>query len=114
MRQAKCSILCVANTHLKDEFSATLPKENVRDMDKDKAELFKCVQPGDIILARIVGVGDTQTSFVLSISERALGVKYAVGINGQRMEPENLISVKDVNSEYREPRKCCQVPDLNS
>lgn len=114
MRHAKCSILSVANTHLKDEFSATLPKENVRDMDKDKTELFKCVQPGDIILARIVGVGDSQTSFVLSICEKTLGVKYAVGVDGQRMEPETLASVKDVKSEYREPRKCCQLPDLNS
>ncbi|KAI6191553.1 hypothetical protein M3Y97_00240600 [Aphelenchoides bicaudatus] len=110
---AKCSILCVANTHLKDEFSAILPKENVRDKDKDKVELHKSVQPGDIILARVVGVGDTQTSFLLSISEPALGVKYAVGLNGERMEPENLVSVKDIKSDYREPRKCCQVPDLN-
>lgn len=97
-----------------DEFTATLRKEDVRDLDKDKVELFKCVQPGDIILARVIGVGDSQTSFLLSICEREFGVKHAFGIDGQRMEPESLTVVKDVNSDYREPRKCCQTPNLNS
>ena len=97
-----------------DEFSASLRKEDVREVDKDKVEIFKCVQPGDIILARVIGVGDTQTSFLLSISEPELGVKHGRGINGEQMEPESLAIVKAVNSEYREQRKCAKTPNLNS
>lgn len=86
----------------------------MRDRDKDNVELYKCVQPGDIILARVIGVGDTQTSFLLSICEKSLGVKHAIGLNGERMEPESISVVKAVNSDYREPRKCCHLPNLNS
>lgn len=114
LRYAKCSIICIGNTHLMDEFSATLRKEDVRDVDKDSVELYKCVQPGDLLLARVIGVGDTQTSFLLSIAENQLGVKFAIGQNGERMLPDTLAAVKDKNSEYREPRKVAHLPDLNN
>lgn len=115
IKQAKCSILCVANTLLMDEFTAVLKKEDTRGIDKDRAELWKSVQPGDLILARVIGVGDSQTQFLLSIAEPELGVTHAVGQNLQRMMPEkNGQTVKDINSEYREPRKIAIVPDLNN
>ncbi|KAI6209610.1 hypothetical protein M3Y96_00239000 [Aphelenchoides besseyi] len=103
LRYAKCSIICIGHTHLMDEFSATLRKEDARELDKDNVELYKCVQPGDLILARVIGVGDTQTSFLLSIAENELGVTFAIGQNGEKMVPDTLAAVKDRNSEYREP-----------
>lgn len=115
LKAAKCSILCVADTYLKDEFSAVLRKEDVRFIDKDHAELWKCVQPGDLMLARVVGVGDTQTQFLLSIAEDELGVTHAVGQHGERLLPEaNGKTVKHISSEYREPRKLALVPDINN
>lgn len=36
--------------------------------------LAKCVQPGDLILARVISFGDNQASFILSIAEDQLGV----------------------------------------
>ncbi|KAI6173352.1 hypothetical protein M3Y98_01072200 [Aphelenchoides besseyi] len=114
LRYAKCSIICIGHTHLMDEFSATLRKEDARELDKDNVELYKCVQPGDLILARVIGVGDTQTSFLLSIAENELGVTFAIGQNGEKMVPDTLAAVKDRNSEYREPRKVARVPDLNN
>ena len=97
-----------------DEFSATLRKEDVRDIDKDNVELYKCVQPGDIILAKVIGVGDTQTSFLLSIVGDELGVVHAMGINGERMAPESGAVVKHISSKYREPRKVAAIPDLSA
>ncbi|CAD5228968.1 unnamed protein product [Bursaphelenchus okinawaensis] len=105
LRAAKCSILCVGDSLLSDEFNAVLRKEDIREIDKDRAALWKAVQPGDLILARVVGVGDSQTQFLLGITERELGVVYAVGQNGERMVPEKEGTVKHITSEYREPRK---------
>lgn len=114
MHFAKCSILCVDNTYLREQFSATLKKEDIRNLEKDKVEIFKFVQPGDIILARVIGIGDSQSSFTLSIAENELGVTHAIGLDGQTMKPETLSIVKDVNSEYRESRKVAKVCDFNS
>ncbi|KAH7728193.1 3'-5' exoribonuclease CSL4 [Aphelenchoides avenae] len=113
LKFAKCSIICVEDTLLNHEFNSTLRKEDIRATEKDKIELYKCVQPGDIILARVLGFGDAQTAFLLSIAENALGVIHAVGQNGKRLLPESSEVVKDPNTEYREPRKVAVVPALN-
>ncbi|CAD5234859.1 unnamed protein product [Bursaphelenchus xylophilus] len=109
LRAAKCSILCVGDSLLSDEFNAVLKKEDIREIDKDRAALWKAVQPGDLILARVIGVGDLQTQFLLSIVEPELGVVYAVGQNAERMMPENAETVKHIHSEYREPRKVADI-----
>jgi exosome complex component CSL4 len=113
LKFAKCSVICVEDTMLSHEFNSTLRKEDIRATEKDKVELYKCVQPGDIILARVLGFGDSQTAFLLSIAESELGVIHATGQNGERMVPDTSELVKTPNGEYREPRKVAQVPVLN-
>jgi len=73
------------------------------------------VQPGDIILARVLGYGEAQTSYLLSIAEDQLGVIIGKGQNGQRLssDPNDPSMMKALNSEYREMRKVAQLPDLN-
>jgi exosome complex component CSL4 len=72
------------------------------------------VRPGDIVLARVLSFGDTNTSFLLSTAEDQLGVVSAIGDNGQRMIPASWTTVKAVNdAQVTEPRKVAQVPNLN-
>lgn len=72
------------------------------------------MQPGDIILARVLGYGETQTAYLLSLSEDKLGVIYGRGQNGERLIPDTPEVMKTVDSSYREFRKVAQVPFLDN
>lgn len=56
-RFCKCSIKCVGDIVLTRPYRGILRKEDVRAVDKDKIEMYKCYRPGDIILARVVSFG---------------------------------------------------------
>jgi len=56
-RFCKCSIKCVGDIVLTRPYRGILRKEDVRAIDKDKLEMYKCYRPGDIILARVVSFG---------------------------------------------------------
>jgi exosome complex RNA-binding protein Csl4 len=76
-----------------------------------QVELYKFVQPGDIILARVLGYGEANTSFLLTIAEDQLGVIIGRGQNGQKLIPESSTLMKEKgNPEYREMRKVGQLP----
>lgn len=53
-RFCKCIIKCVGDIVLTRPYRGILRKEDVRAIDKDKIEMYKCFRPGDIILARVV------------------------------------------------------------
>lgn len=53
-RFCKCSIKCVGDIVLTRPYRGILRKEDVRAIDKDRLEMYKCYRPGDIILARVV------------------------------------------------------------
>ncbi|KAL3104189.1 hypothetical protein niasHS_002216 [Heterodera schachtii] len=110
---AKCAIICVEDTPLANEFNSTLRKEDIRDKERDKVELHKFVQPGDIILARVLGYGEAHTSYLLTIAEAELGVVIGRSQNGERLLPENSEIMKVPGSEYRETRKVAQLPIVN-
>lgn len=53
-RFAKCSILCIGEHVLEQNYRAMLRKEDVRATEKDRVEMYKSYRPGDVILARVV------------------------------------------------------------
>lgn len=53
-RFCKCSIKCIGDIVLTRPYRGILRKEDVRAVDKDRLEMYKCYRPGDIILARVV------------------------------------------------------------
>ena len=73
-------------------------------------EIYRCVQPGDIILARVLGYGDSQSAYLLSIAEETLGVIYARGQNGEKMISASEQLVKDISGNRKEERKVAIVP----
>ncbi|EJW73376.1 hypothetical protein WUBG_15717, partial [Wuchereria bancrofti] len=76
-------------------------------------KLDQCIHPGDVILARVIGFGDNQHSYLLSIVEDELGVVSGIGDLGERMIPCSFGEVKSVITGIREPRKVAHIPDLN-
>uniref|UniRef100_F1LDU9 3'-5' exoribonuclease CSL4 n=1 Tax=Ascaris suum TaxID=6253 RepID=F1LDU9_ASCSU len=102
---AKCGIVCVDASMLAHEFSALLRKEDIRATERDKTEIYLCVQPGDVILARVIGFGETQTTFLLSTAEDELGVVSSKGDAGERMVPSSFTEVKSTLTGRVESRK---------
>lgn len=76
-------------------------------------KLEQCVHPGDVILARVIGFGDNQHSYLLSTVEDELGVVSGIGDLGERMVPCSFGEVKSIVTSTREPRKVAHIPDLN-
>ena len=57
-------------------------KDDVRATEKDKVEMYKCFRPGDIIMARVISLGDAQ-SYLLSTAENECGVIVATSEAGE-------------------------------
>uniref|UniRef100_A0A1I8EEG1 Exosome complex component CSL4 C-terminal domain-containing protein n=1 Tax=Wuchereria bancrofti TaxID=6293 RepID=A0A1I8EEG1_WUCBA len=112
-RFAKCTIHCVECSVLSHEFNGILRKEDIMPIEKEKVKLDQCIHPGDVILARVIGFGDNQHSYLLSIVEDELGVVSGIGDLGERMIPCSFGEVKSVITGIREPRKVAHIPDLN-
>ncbi|CAG9535147.1 unnamed protein product [Cercopithifilaria johnstoni] len=112
-RFAKCAIHCVECSALSHEFNGILRKEDIMAVEKEKTKLEQCVHPGDVILARVIGFGDNQHSYLLSTIEDELGVVSGIGDLGERMVPCSFSEVKSVITGAREPRKVARIPDLN-
>lgn len=55
-RFCKCSIKCIGDIVLTRPYRGILRKEDVRAIDKDNIQMYKCFRPGDIILARVVSL----------------------------------------------------------
>ncbi|MCP9263421.1 BMA-EXOS-1 [Dirofilaria immitis] len=112
-RFAKCAIHCVECSVLSHEFNGILRKEDIMPIEKEKIKLEQCIHPGDIILARVIGFGDNQHSYLLSIVEDELGVVSGVGDFGERMVPCSFDEIRSTVTDIREPRKVARIPDLN-
>ncbi|XP_033756557.1 exosome complex component CSL4-like isoform X2 [Pecten maximus] len=106
-RFCKCSILSVGCITLKEPFRGLIRKEDVRATEKDKVEMYKCFRPGDIVVARVMSLGDAH-SYVLSTAENELGVVMATSEAGANMTPVSWCKMrcpKTLAEEYRKVAK---------
>merc|ERR1712179_863591 len=85
-RFCKCDIMKVGNIRMREAFRGMIRKDDVRATEKDKVEMYKCYRPGDIILARVISLGDAQ-SYLLTTAENELGVVVAISEAGSTMVP---------------------------
>lgn len=72
----KCSIHCIEDHVVKHPFNGLIRKEDIRDIEKGTVEIWKCFRPGDIVLARVIGIGEGG-AFLLSTAEDEFGVAVA-------------------------------------
>ncbi|XP_045190904.1 exosome complex component CSL4-like [Mercenaria mercenaria] len=106
-RFCKCAIIKVGRTALKDSFRGMIRKEDVRATEKDKVEMYKCFRPGDIVIARVISLGDSQ-SYLLTTAENELGVVIATSEAGASLVPvswNKMRCPKTLTEEYRKVAK---------
>ncbi|KAA0195438.1 hypothetical protein HAZT_HAZT005616 [Hyalella azteca] len=89
----KVAILAVDDVTLHTAFRGMVRKVNVREHLVDKVEMYECFRPDDIILARILSLGDAR-SYEMSTSLPELGVVTARCEEGHLMVPVSWTSMK--------------------
>ncbi|KAJ8680443.1 hypothetical protein QAD02_016230 [Eretmocerus hayati] len=85
-RFCKCIIRCIGDIVLSRPYKGIVRREDVRSTEKDRIEMYKSFQPGDIILARILPMTEAHT-YQLSTAENELGVVIAHSEGGVAMVP---------------------------
>ncbi|KAF7689303.1 exosome complex component CSL4 [Silurus meridionalis] len=108
-RFAKVHILYVGSTPLKDRFRGTIRKEDVRATEKDKVETYKSFRPGDIVLAKVISLGDVQSNYLLTTAENELGVVVAHSEAGVQMVPISWCEMQCPRTHNKEFRKVARV-----
>ncbi|CAL1526268.1 unnamed protein product [Lymnaea stagnalis] len=106
-RFCKCEILSVGTTPLCDVYRGLVRKEDVRATEKDRVEMYRCFRPGDIIIARVLSLGDAQ-SYILGTAENELGVAIGMSEAGVSMVPVSWCKMqcpKTLNEEFRKVAK---------
>ncbi|CAJ0952224.1 unnamed protein product, partial [Mesorhabditis belari] len=107
---AGCHLLSIEDRKISKDFDYILPKKNMRSsLFLSDIEILDCVQPCDIILARIVDYSFQKRAYVLSIAEDELGVVYAKG-RKSRLRPLDFETVIDDLTGIKEKRKIAKVP----
>ena len=77
----RLNIHCIEDQVLKQPFRALLRKHEIRDFDREKVQISKCFRPSDIILAKVIGLGENH-SFLVTTAEKELGVVVALNQSG--------------------------------
>ncbi|XP_045565381.1 exosome complex component CSL4 isoform X2 [Salmo salar] len=108
-RFAKVHILYVGSTPLKDRFRGTIRKEDVRATEKDRVETYKSFRPGDIVLAKVISLGDVQSNYLLTTAENELGVVVAHSEAGAQMVPISWCEMQCPRTHAKEFRKVARV-----
>ncbi|KAG0426971.1 hypothetical protein HPB47_025953, partial [Ixodes persulcatus] len=76
-RFCKCSIIAIEDCELWEPFRGIIRKEDVHETEKDKVEMHKSFRMGDIVLARVMSIGDA-LFYYLTTAENMLGVVVAL------------------------------------
>lgn len=107
---ANCQLLYIEDRVMEKEYDYVLPKSELKNtMFYSDIEVIDCVQPGDVVLARIINYSFKQRAFVLSIADDELGVVYAKGLK-TRLRPVDFDNVIDDRTGVIEKRKIAKVP----
>ncbi|KAF1408410.1 Exosome complex component CSL4, partial [Spheniscus humboldti] len=108
-RFAKVHILYVGSTPLKSAFRGTIRREDIRATEKDKVEVYKSFRPGDIVLAKVISLGDAQSNYLLSTAENELGVVVARSEAGVQMVPISWCEMQCPRTHTKDFRKVARV-----
>ncbi|KAH8276418.1 hypothetical protein KR018_005699, partial [Drosophila ironensis] len=108
---AKCAIFCVRNVLLESTYRGLLRKEDVRETEKDRVDVYKSFKPGDVVLARVIN--QMEQSFLLSTAEDELGVVLAYASDARKLKipmvPVGWAEMQCPLTAIKEPRKVAKV-----
>ncbi|XP_014813775.1 PREDICTED: exosome complex component CSL4 [Calidris pugnax] len=84
-------------------------REDIRATEKDKVEVYKSFRPGDIVLAKVISLGDAQSNYLLSTAENELGVVVARSEAGVQMVPISWCEMQCPRTHTKDFRKVARV-----
>ena len=97
---------------LKERHSGSIRKEDVRAGATEEVEIYGSFRPGDIVLCRIISLGDSRRYF-LTTNETELGVIRATCSScRENMAPLNWKEMECPSCKQKELRKCAKPQDL--
>jgi len=108
-RFAKTHIVCVRDVVLSEPFRGQIRREDVRATEKDHVEMYKSFRPGDIVLARVLSLGDANAGYLLTTGESELGVVIARSEVGAAMVPVSWTEMQCPRTYNKEFRKVAKV-----
>jgi len=108
-RFAKAHIVCVRDVVLSEPFRGQVRREDVRATEKDRVEMYRCFRPGDIVLARVISLGDANAGYLLTTAEAELGVVIARSEVGATMVPVSWTELQCPRTYNKEFRKVAKV-----
>jgi len=97
---------------LKEHHGGLIRKEDVRLGATEEVKIHECFRPGDVVLARIISLGDSRR-FFLTTAENELGVIRAIcSSSGKIMAPISWKEMECPETKVRERRKCAKPKDI--
>uniref|UniRef100_A0A5G2R6F0 Exosome component 1 n=1 Tax=Sus scrofa TaxID=9823 RepID=A0A5G2R6F0_PIG len=108
-RFAKVHILYVGSTPLKNSFRGTIRFPLTLRFFFSQVEIYKSFRPGDIVLAKVISLGDAQSHYLLTTAENELGVVVAHSESGVQMVPISWCEMQCPKTHTKEFRKVARV-----
>lgn len=106
-RDDNLQLLNLLPTETGEFFKAIIRSQDVRSTDRDSVKTWECYQPGDIIRAVVLSLGDG-VSFYLSTARNDLGVVFARNEDGELLYPLDWETMVAPASGEVERRKCAK------
>lgn len=88
-------------------FKALIRSQDVRSTERDSVKTWECFQPGDIIRATVLSLGDG-AMFYLSTARNDLGVVFARNEDGELLYPLDWETMVAPGTGEVEKRKCAK------
>lgn len=88
-------------------FKAIIRSQDIKSTDRDSVKTWECYQPGDIIRAVVLSLGDG-ASFYLTTARNDLGVVFARNESGELLYPLDWETMVAPGSGEIEKRKCAK------
>lgn len=105
---ALCMIWCVNAHVLRQPFKAMIRKDDMRHHEKDMIDISKCCLPGDVIIGKVIGVGDNGR-YLISIADKEFGVVIATSEAGATMIPISWVEMMCPKTNVKEERKVAKI-----
>ncbi|XP_016019707.2 exosome complex component CSL4 isoform X2 [Rousettus aegyptiacus] len=97
--------------HLRTLFEELFARKMSELLKKTRllVEIYKSFRPGDIVLAKVISLGDAQSNYLLTTAENELGVVVAHSEAGVQMVPISWCEMQCPKTHTKEFRKVARV-----
>lgn len=101
-------ILLCGDVALPSAFPGVIRKQDIRETDIDRVEVYSSYRPGDILRAEVISLGDAR-SYFLTTAKTGLGVIHALSAAGEPMAPISDREMCCKKTLLIEPRKVAKI-----